>query len=158
MFCWDSTDKITPRLRINNLSNPLIMYCNTYVNSYDAIGSIIPSEKWHKQQCFHSSATAACSTRGNLRMGATLSVSRNWNFPNKEVRLLHSLVRSGLKRSNFSVKLKDCFAHARRHGTWNSLGRTNTGANIPRLVMQLLGGIWLAYHYYGATTRSKQFR
>ena len=28
------------------------MYCCTYVNSYDAIGSVIPREKWHKHQCF----------------------------------------------------------------------------------------------------------
>ena len=105
MFCWDSTDKITPRLRIHNLSNPSIMYCNTYVNTYDAIGSVIPCEIWHKHRCFHSSATAAWSTWGSLRTGATLSVSWNRNFANKEVRLLHSLVRCRLKRSNFWVKL-----------------------------------------------------
>ena len=161
MFCLDSTDKITPRLRIYNLSNPSIMYCNTYVNSYDAnhaIGSVIPCEKWHKHQCFHSSATAACSTWGSLWTGATLSVSWNRNFPNKEVRLLHSPVRSRLKWSNFLLKLKDCFAYARRHMTWNSLGRTNKWAIFPWSVVRLLGGIWLAYRYYGATTRSKQFR
>ena len=96
MLCWDSMDKISPRLRIYNLSNPSTMYCNTYVNSYDAIGSVIPCEKWHKHQCFHSSATAACSTWGSLWTGATISVSWNRNFPNKEVRLLHSPVRSRL--------------------------------------------------------------
>ena len=128
------------------------------MNSYDAIGSVISCDKWHKHQCFYSSAMAACSTWGSLWTGATLSVSWNRNFPNKEVRLLHSPVRSRLKRSNFLVKLKDCFANARRHGTWNSLGRTNTRAIFPQSVVQLLGGIWLAYHYYGATTGSKQFR
>ena len=161
------------------------MYCNTYVNSYDAIGSVIPCEKWPKHQCFHSSATAACSTWRVSEWGPPF-LSWNRNFPNKEVRQshslvrswlkrsnfwvklkdcfayarrqLHSLVRSWLKRSNFWVKLKDCFAYARRHGTWNSLGRTNTWAIFPRSVVQLLGGIWLAYSYYGATTHSKQFR
>ena len=156
MFCWDSTDKITPQLRIYNLSNLSIMYCDTYVNSYDAIWSVTPCEKWHKHHSFISNCSVPHFWE-SLKGGATLSVSWNRNFPNKEARLLHSLVRSRLKRSNFWVKLKDCFVYARWHGTWNSLGRTSTWAIFPWSVVRLLGGIWLAYRYCGAITRSKQF-
>ena len=31
----------------NNLSNPSLVYCSIYLNLYDAIGSVIPCEKWH---------------------------------------------------------------------------------------------------------------
>ena len=33
------------------------------MNSYDAVGSVIPCEKLHKHQCFHSIAMAACFDR-----------------------------------------------------------------------------------------------
>ena len=32
----------------NHLSNISLMYCRTYVNSYDAVGSVIPCDKLHK--------------------------------------------------------------------------------------------------------------
>ena len=63
----------------------------------------------------------------------------------------HSLARCRLERSNFRVELKDCFVYARQHGTWNSLGRTSAWAIFPRSVVQLFGGIWLAYRYYATT-------
>ena len=56
-------------------------------------------------------------------------------FQIRELDCLHSLVRCLLKLSDFWVKLKDCFAYACRHGTWNSLGRTSTWAIFPRSVV-----------------------
>ena len=135
-----------------------IMYCNTHANSYHAIGSVIPCKNDTNINVFFQLWQQRTQLEGTLWMGATLSVSRNWNFPNKGVRLLHSLVRCRLKWSDFRVKLKDCFVYACRHGTWKSLGRTSTWVIFPWSVVRLLGGIWLAYHYYGATTCSKQFR
>ena len=44
----------------NHLSNPSLMYSRTYMNLYDAIGSVILCEKLHKHLCFHWIAMAAC--------------------------------------------------------------------------------------------------
>ena len=61
LFCRDSMGKrypATSQSLHDILTNPLMIYCKTHVYSYDAARSVIPCEKLHKQQCFHSIAMA----------------------------------------------------------------------------------------------------
>ena len=57
----------------NHLSNPSLMYCRTYVNSHDAVESIIPCDKLHKHQfSFNSDGELRASAgSGNSNMGVT---------------------------------------------------------------------------------------
>ena len=62
--------------RYNHLSNPSLMYCRTYMNLYDAVGSVIPCDKLHKHQfSFNNDAMASSVLRsagnGNSNTGAT---------------------------------------------------------------------------------------
>ena len=66
------------------------------------------------------------------------------------IRLPHSLARCRLEQSNFLVELKDCFVYARRHGTWNSLGRISNVGYFPMVYSE-------ESDWPTATTRSKQF-
>ena len=95
----------------NNLSNPSLIYGKSYVKSHDAVGSVHPCEKLHKDQCFHSTAMATCfSPWTGIPIRGSLFVSCEGNCPNKEINLgLTSKFSLTMPPRNFRVELEACY-------------------------------------------------
>ena len=67
----------------NHLSNPSLMYCRTYVNLYDAVGSVIPCDKLHKHQFLFNNdgqQRASFGWEREFQYGGNFSASWDRNF------------------------------------------------------------------------------
>ena len=72
----------------NHLSNPSLMLSRTYVNSYDAVGSVIPYDNLQKHQfSFNSDGEhrASFGWKREIQYEGNFSVPWDRNFPKKEI-------------------------------------------------------------------------
>ena len=91
------------------------MHCRTYVNTYDAVGSVSSYDKFHKHQFSFNSDDKQRASFGwerKFQYGGNFSVSWDRNFPNKEINfeiLKFSRTHGAIPPINFRFELKACF-------------------------------------------------